>query len=109
MALLTKFTKPAGSTWDVTDGDLLPAFASSAAYLLKDDYVISDCYAQVTNTSVQKGRGFAVVAFYGSPTKAEVVGNASYEFDYEINGANPIAQAYGHLKALPEFADAVDC
>ena len=27
---------------------------------------------------------------------------------YDINGANPIAQAYAHLKTLPEFAGAVD-
>ena len=29
--------------------------------------------------------------------------------EYDINGANPIAQAYAHLKTLPEFADAQDC
>lgn len=29
--------------------------------------------------------------------------------DYDMNGANPLAQAYAHLKTLPEFADAVDC
>jgi hypothetical protein len=28
---------------------------------------------------------------------------------YDIDGANPIAQAYKHLKSLPEFAGAVDC
>lgn len=30
-------------------------------------------------------------------------------FDYDINGENPIKQAYLYLKTLPEFADAVDC
>ena len=29
--------------------------------------------------------------------------------DYNIQGENPIAQAYAHVKTLPEFADAVDC
>jgi hypothetical protein len=29
--------------------------------------------------------------------------------DYDLNGANPIAQAYEYLKTLPEFAGAVDC
>lgn len=29
--------------------------------------------------------------------------------NYDINGSNPIAQAYAYLKTLPEFADAVDC
>lgn len=28
---------------------------------------------------------------------------------YEIDGNNPIAQAYEHLKTLPEFAGATDC
>ena len=29
--------------------------------------------------------------------------------DYDIAGDNPIAQAYKHLKTLPEFAGATDC
>lgn len=32
-----------------------------------------------------------------------------YEAAYDMNGGNPIAQAYAHLKTLPEFADSVDC
>lgn len=28
---------------------------------------------------------------------------------YDMTGNNPIAQAYMHLKTLPEFADAKDC
>lgn len=28
---------------------------------------------------------------------------------YNIDGGNPIAQAYEHLKTLPEFAGATDC
>lgn len=36
---------------------------------------------------------------------------AEYLFDcaYDMNGANPIAQAYIYLKTLPEFAGATDC
>lgn len=29
--------------------------------------------------------------------------------DYDIEGANPFAQAYNYLKTLPEFAGAIDC
>lgn len=29
--------------------------------------------------------------------------------DYDINGANPIAQAYLYIKTLPEFFGASDC
>ena len=28
---------------------------------------------------------------------------------YDINGLNPLAQAYTHVKTLPDFAGAVDC
>jgi len=28
---------------------------------------------------------------------------------YNLEGANPIAQAYAHLKTLPDFAGAADC
>jgi hypothetical protein len=36
---------------------------------------------------------------------------AEYLFDcpYDVNGANPLAQAYEHLKIQPEFAGATDC
>jgi hypothetical protein len=30
-------------------------------------------------------------------------------FLLDLDGPNPIKQAYLHLKSLPEFADAVDC
>jgi hypothetical protein len=33
----------------------------------------------------------------------------AYSATYNIDGTNPIAQAYSHLKSLPEFAVAVDC
>jgi hypothetical protein len=33
----------------------------------------------------------------------------SFEIPYSIDGSNPIKQAYGYLKTLPEFAGALDC
>jgi hypothetical protein len=33
----------------------------------------------------------------------------TYVCDLNIDGDNPIRQAYLHLKTLPEFANAVDC
>lgn len=32
-----------------------------------------------------------------------------YASSYDLNGENPIKQAYEYLKTLPEFADAKDC
>jgi hypothetical protein len=35
--------------------------------------------------------------------------DAQHECEYSLIGANPIDQAYAYIKALPEFADAIDC
>jgi hypothetical protein len=35
--------------------------------------------------------------------------DTTYECTYDIQGDNPIRQAYEHLKTLQEFAGAVDC
>jgi hypothetical protein len=35
--------------------------------------------------------------------------DVSYTCAYDLTGANPIAQAYEHLKTLEDFAGAVDC
>ena len=32
-----------------------------------------------------------------------------FSCDYDLNGENPVRQAYLHLRTLDEFADAVDC
>lgn len=36
-------------------------------------------------------------------------GERVLECNYDIEGDNPIAQAYMHVKTLPDFATAVDC
>ena len=33
----------------------------------------------------------------------------SFEAAYDLEGSNPIKQAYEHLKTLPEFAGSTDC
>ena len=35
--------------------------------------------------------------------------NHRYACDYNLQGANPVKQAYEYLKTLPEFAGATDC
>lgn len=35
--------------------------------------------------------------------------DAEFSCDYDLEGKNPIAQAYEHLKTLSEFADTTDC
>lgn len=33
----------------------------------------------------------------------------NFSCEYNMQGNNPIAQAYSHLKTLPDFAGATDC
>jgi hypothetical protein len=35
--------------------------------------------------------------------------DSAYECEYDLNGENPIKQAYRHLKTMPEFSDITDC
>lgn len=35
--------------------------------------------------------------------------DVGYSCAYDLEGGNPLKQAYDHLKTLPEFAGAVDC
>jgi hypothetical protein len=37
------------------------------------------------------------------------ISRVDYIFSHDLNNGNVIAQAYQHLKTLPEFAGAVDC
>jgi hypothetical protein len=62
-----------------------------------------------------------VASFYGNKSSVEVcvtvaamrdapaLESRNYVLSYDIDGDNPIRQAYLHLKSLPEFSGAVDC
>jgi hypothetical protein len=39
----------------------------------------------------------------------ELIQTKSFDFSPDLDGPNPIKQAYLHLKTLPEFSNAVDC
>ena len=51
---------------------------------------------------------FNVVSYKNKDTNTEFARN-NVSIEYDIDGANPIKQAYNHLKTLPEFAGATDC
>lgn len=69
---------------------------------------VTDCYIKVERVEASKVLGNATVAFY-KDDKSALLEEARYEFPVNLEGDNFIAQAYTHLKTLPEFADAVDC
>jgi hypothetical protein len=49
------------------------------------------------------------VRSYKDDSGVQAFADAAYDAAYNLNGANPITQAYQHLKTLPEFAGAIDC
>lgn len=67
-----------------------------------------NAYIYVNSVKIEKGFGRALVQ-----TKKEkggqVLEQKGYSFEYKIDGLNPIAQAYIHLKNVPEFVGALDC
>lgn len=69
---------------------------------------ISDAYIRVDGVRGTKHQIEATVNFYRSPNEASLPASRTISFAPTMN-ANFIQQAYEHLKALPEFAGAVDC
>lgn len=76
---------------------------------------VQNAYIRVDAVAGYKGGIEASVNFYVSQ-QAFVDGNGyvqqkiiNFVPSVEQGSENFIAQAYGHLKTLPEFADAIDC
>jgi hypothetical protein len=69
---------------------------------------IPAAYVRVDDVSMTKQRVVASARFYADTQKPPFADHV-FAFKYQLDGPNPIKQAYEHLKSLPEFADAVDC
>jgi len=69
---------------------------------------VPNAYQRVENVKVKKTSMEFQVFVYSDVTK-NAFNYKSYACEYDLAGANPIAQAYAHLKTLPEFAGSVDC
>jgi hypothetical protein len=70
---------------------------------------ITDAYFRVVNVMLNGKTGMQYVVAYSKDNESFAVDSISYDCAYSLTGANPIAQAYTHLKTLPEFAGATDC
>jgi hypothetical protein len=72
-----------------------------------------DCYARVEHVFGSKSGVSASVGIYANSDAAGIgarsVSTVDHAFVPDMAGKNFIAQAYEHLKTLPEYADAVDC
>ena len=69
---------------------------------------INEAYCRAIDFSVGKTQmSFGIQVFADkekSPVEVDRIAAP-----YDLNGKNPYAQAYTHLKTLPGFAGAVDC
>lgn len=70
---------------------------------IKDAYIRVEAIRLVHKTAIEFN-----LCIYANPSKPMIYGT-SVECGYDLLGENPMAQAYQHLKTLPEFSDAIDC
>lgn len=69
---------------------------------------IPNAYHRVENIKLRKTSiDFQVLVYVDSEKNAFEYKN--YSCGYDLEGDNPIKQAYEHLKTLPEFEGATDC
>jgi hypothetical protein len=94
--------------------------ALSATLSLTDNFgeniTFKNTYIKVVEISGTKDILFATYSIYKQKPTSDVkltmqmlLENRNITFSLDLEGPNPIKQAYQFLKSLPEFADAVDC
>lgn len=69
---------------------------------------VPNAYIKVKNVDCSKTKTTYTVSI-NKAKDGVLLHNLYGNFDYNINGENPIKQAYLYLKTLPEFSDATDC
>ena len=69
---------------------------------------VAECYIKVSMVEVNKSEGMANMSFFDKPN-GKLLQTKIYPVPHDLNGSNALAQAYNHLKTLPEFAGATDC
>jgi len=73
-------------------------------------FTATDAYHRVEHIGLQSKNSIVfMLSSYKNNEESTSFNSERHSCDYDINGDNPIKQAYLHLKTLPEFADAVDC
>lgn len=70
--------------------------------------ILADCYIKVRSVNGSKNEVVADIEILSEKDGREYTRMTAL-FHPDMNGENFIAQAYAHLKTLPEFANAVDC
>ena len=106
MAIKSSFTVPAG--FDVAGTSISPVKNVSSIKL--DAPVAIQAYCRVEKLIEQKTSASFDVGYYDADVKKRIA-SKSFMFtpDMTDGAKNYRAQAYEHLKTLPEFSGAIDC
>ncbi len=72
-------------------------------------FEVQNSYNKVDNVIISKKTELEFDLNTSKDSDSDFFKKTKFNATYDINGDNPIKQAYLHLKTLPEFADAVDC
>jgi hypothetical protein len=75
---------------------------------LGQDITLTQAYIKVSEVRATKLSADAYVDFFIEDVDEGAVLQQLFRFKPKLEGSNFIAQAYEHLKTLPEFADAED-
>ncbi len=75
----------------------------------EENVTFANAYLRVDRLEGGKNKMTVYLSFYKTPESKRNLVSKTYNFEPDLNGANFLAQAYTHLKTLPEFAGAVDC
>jgi len=79
-------------------------------YLTAWAFTIPLAYFKVTSVMVESKTVMTVfVRVFANKDCSNAVLETRYSGEYNLEGPNPIKQAYLFLKTLPEFSDATDC
>ncbi|WP_448144623.1 hypothetical protein [Pseudomonas silesiensis] len=71
---------------------------------------VVDAYIKIATTSIPFGNDrLEVYVHYMASPEAPPFNTEGFQFAYDIEGENPIKQAYEQMKALEAFAGAEDC
>ena len=68
----------------------------------------TDAYHRVENVALASKTEITFSVRSYASTDMPFFAEEFYSFSYDLTGANPIQQAYEHLKTLPEFSGATD-
>ena len=84
--------------------------ALQKSFEIAQGLVAQSAYIRVQNVNIAHGeQAGATIHVYVNSQAKEPVKVLCYGFQHSHEGGSAVAQAYNHIKTLPEFAGAFDC